>query len=819
MKKIITGILLYIILSSTNIFGQSSLSNFELRMENGQLSSPSSYQFDVYLYNTSVSAFELRAGTVSFWINASWRNGGTITPSITSSNLVTAQQSGTSAYTNGSTDFFRRTIANVASGAGTSIAAGSRTKLFTITFSNSASFSNSATPNFAWKFSGTNSCGFTYTDTTTTASAVAVNATTVVATQSNCYTPAYWTGTQWNSGSSSAAVASTTAPTTSKDAVIYTGTFNGALSCRNYYLSPSTTHNLGSSTLEVSYNLTNSGTLSASTGTLNLVGTQIAQTNNQSLAGNSIAVQNLGFGVASNGGTKSLSANVSVSGTLTQSGTSVLSSGGKLSLLSNASGTASVAEVSSGAISGNITVERYLPASFRRYRFLSSPVVGGTTLQWRDNGATNANRGIQITHPSGTADPSVSNAASAFKFTESLVTGGSNINAKWESIDGNTALQNGSGYRVWVRGDRTRTLLTNLDTVANNTTIWVSGTYPNSPVSLPITYNPGLGEGWNLVGNPFPSAIDWNAASGWTKTNIGNTIYIWNPLTNTFGSFDGTTEINSVTRYIASGQAFFVQATGPAPELTATESVKVASTPSNMFKGPELNCLRISLYMDTTEKDETVIRFLDNKSDNFIKNEDVLKYNNPSINVGSYISKNLYAMVNYLNINSLSDKLVPLQVSSNVNGQYTLSFKQVSDFNSDIYLYLKDNFTNTNTNLRNTNKYTFQITSDSNSKADGRFQVIFSNKAMSIEKLRSEPIPLLTIYPNPAKDILYLNIVDEHFKTASISVFNSAGSLVYSALTPNKNNELQVQDLENGIYLIQVENTETGKILFSKFVK
>jgi hypothetical protein len=90
---------------------------------------------------------------------------------------------------------------------------------------------------------------------------------------------------------------------------------------------------------------------------------------------------------------------------------------------------------------------------------------------------------------------------------------------------------------------------------------------------------------------------------------------------------------------------------------------------------------------------------------------------------------------------------------------------------------------------------------------------------MSIEKFRSEPIPLLTIYPNPAKDILYLNIVDEHFKTASISVFNSAGSLVYSALTPNKNNELQVQDLENGIYLIQVENTETGKILFSKFVK
>lgn len=819
MKKIITGILLYIILSSINIFGQSTLTNFELRMENGQLTSPTTYQFDVYLYNTGVSSFELRAGTVSFWINASWRNGGTITPSITSSNLVTAQQSGTSAYTNGSTDFFRRTIANVASGAGTSISAGSRTKLFTITFTNSASFSNSATPNFAWKFSGTNSCGFTYTDTTTTASAIAVNATTVVATQSNCLTPAYWTGTQWNSGSTSAGAASTAAPTIAKDAVIYTGTFAGALSCRNYYLTPSTTHNLGSSTLEVAYNLNNSGTLNASAGTLNLVGTQTAQTSNQSVAGNSIAVENFGFGTTGNAGTKSLSANVSVSGTLTQSGTAVLSTGGKLTLLSTASGTARIAEVSSGAISGNITVERYLPASFRRYRFLSSPVVGGTTLQWRDNGATNANRGIQITHPSGTADPSVSNAASAYKFTESLSAGGSNINSKWESIDGNTTLENGLGYRVWVRGDRTKTLLSNLDTVPNNTTIWVSGTYPNSPVTLPITYNPGLGNGWNLVGNPFPSAIDWNASSGWTKTNIGNSIYIWNPLTNTFGSFDGLTEINSVTRFIASGQAFFVQANGPSPELSATESVKVANTPSNMFKGPEINCLRISLYMDTTEKDEAVIRFLDNKSDDFVKNEDVLKYNNPSINVGSFFAPNTYAMVNYLNIASLSDKTVPLQVTSNVNGNYFLSFAQVNDFNSDINLYLKDNFNNTTTNLRTTNKYPFQITNDTNSKVNGRFQVVFSNKVLGINNFRFEPIPQLTIYPNPANELIHLDLLNMPVNDAKITIYNSVGALVYSSTTSSSKNVIDIQSFNKGMYLVQVQNPFTGQTILKQFVK
>jgi len=807
-------------LCSAALFGQSFLSNFELRMENGRFNSVTAYQFDVYLYNTSVSAFELRAGTVSFWINPSWRNSGTITPSISTSNLVTAQQSGTSAYTNGSTDFFRRTIAAVSAGSGTSLAAGSKTKLFTILFTNSASFSAAATPNFAWKFSGTNACGFTYTDTTTTASVIAVNATTVVATQTNCYTPAYWTSTQWNSGSTSAGAAATTAPTTTKDAIIYTGTFNGALSCRNYDLSSSSTHNLGSALLEVSYNLNNSGTLSASAGTINLVGTQIAQTANQSISGNSITVENLGFGASANSGTKLLSANVSVSGTVTQTGTAVLSIGNKLTLLSTAIGSARIAELNSpGAISGSYTVQRFIPASYRRYRFLASPVNSATTLQWRDNGQTNAGVGIQITHPGGIGDQSVSNAASAFLYNESLTDGGNNLNAKWESIDGNSPLNNAQGYRVYVRGDRTKSLLTNLDTIANNTTIWVNGTYPASPVSFPVTYNPGLGDGWNLVGNPFPSAIDWDASPGWTKTNLGNSIYIWNPNTNTFGSYDGITSVNSVTRYIASSQAFFIQANAASPVLSATESIKVANTPSNMFKGPELNCLRISLYKDSTEKDETVIRFMENKSDNFLKSEDVLKYNNPGLNIGSYIANNVYGMVNYLNINSLSDKEVPLQASSNVEGAYFLSFAQIADFNPGINIYLKDNFTSTTTDLKVNSIYPFQISNNAASKADGRFQIMFSNKANGIEKTWAEPIAQLSVYPNPANEILHINLLNQNLKLAKIRVFTNAGALVSETETSNLLNTIDVQNLENGVYHIQVQNIETGKTMHAHFVK
>ncbi len=38
-------------------------------------------------------------------------------------------------------------------------------------------------------------------------------------------------------------------------------------------------------------------------------------------------------------------------------------------------------------------------------------------------------------------------------------------------------------------------------------------------------------EGWNLIGNPAASVLDWDKNS-WTKINIDNTIYVWDPDTN-----------------------------------------------------------------------------------------------------------------------------------------------------------------------------------------------------------------------------------------------------------------------------------------------
>ena len=96
-------LLLVALLFNVILFAQPT---FQWRLENGQLTGPTTYQFDVYIYNTSGTAFEFKNGTITFWVNPTWRNGGTITPTSVSTELNTVNAAMTTSlpvYVNGTT--------------------------------------------------------------------------------------------------------------------------------------------------------------------------------------------------------------------------------------------------------------------------------------------------------------------------------------------------------------------------------------------------------------------------------------------------------------------------------------------------------------------------------------------------------------------------------------------------------------------------------------------------------------------------------------------------------------------------------------------
>jgi hypothetical protein len=109
-------------------------------------------------------------------------------------------------------------------------------------------------------------------------------------------------------------------------------------------------------------------------------------------------------------------------------------------------------------------------------------------------------------------------------------------------------------------------------------------------------------KGFNLAGNPYPSSIDWQAASGWSRSDLtasgtGYDMWIWNPAANNYGviNSDGGSGTNGVTGFIAPMQGFFVRADNNGI-LSMSNSLRVHDGASNwMKKGEKSDLSTISL--------------------------------------------------------------------------------------------------------------------------------------------------------------------------------------------------------------------------------
>ncbi|MCX6265843.1 MAG: T9SS type A sorting domain-containing protein, partial [Bacteroidetes bacterium] len=287
---------------------------------------------------------------------------------------------------------------------------------------------------------------------------------------------------------------------------------------------------------------------------------------------------------------------LTVSGTLTNSAGST-----GLVINSDATGTGSLIYTSGSAAA---TVNRYVSGNPEAWHLFSSPVdaqaisgdftptgtypdlSGYDLFAWDEPTATWVNRKNTIATPIGTG----------LRFDDVSVNNGLNFMA-------------GKGYLAEYQ--------------AANPTKQFQGTLNAGTVSYTLT-NSGSGtyKAYNLVGNPYPSAIDWKASLGWTRefvvTNVGSgkDMSIWNDAgSGNYGTYssasltdDGT---NGATRYIPVGQGFMVEATSPAGAFEMNNDVRVHQNPSFLKASGEIpNILRLKVSGNTnTYSDEIVVEF------------------------------------------------------------------------------------------------------------------------------------------------------------------------------------------------------------------
>lgn len=203
-------------------------------------------------------------------------------------------------------------------------------------------------------------------------------------------------------------------------------------------------------------------------------------------------------------------------------------------------------------------------------------------------------------------------------------------------------------------------------------------------------------KGWNLIGNPYPSPVDWLLESGWDKSDINDAKYIWNPDNNNYTIFLGgssPTGINGGTQYIPSNQGFWIQAiqNGNISINNATRLGIMASTP-DYYKNSNTTSQELRLIASGNGyTDETMIRFLTKTTAGFDINNDASKLFTTHDSVPQ-----IFTMVQNtpMSINShseiIDDLSINMNFSCNAPGYYDISIDESSTIDPLHTIYLKD---------------------------------------------------------------------------------------------------------------------------------
>ncbi|SFW76532.1 T9SS type A sorting domain-containing protein [Chitinophaga sancti] len=333
-------------------------------------------------------------------------------------------------------------------------------------------------------------------------------------------------------------------PTTANDVVVPSGLTNypvvsgNTASTKNLSIQSGGSVTVTNGLLRISGTITNSGSLLSTAGSIEMNGT---------------SAQAISAGVFSTNTVLNLTINntsgVTLGGTFKVTGilkvtSGQLNTGGYLTLVSTAAGTALIDGTGAGQVSGNVTMQRYLSSSFG-YRYFSSPFQAATVNEFANEVDLNA------TYPV------------LYRYLENKASSG------WTKYTTSSGVLNPlEGYAVNM-GASTTPITVDMTGAVNNQTISATLFNNNQPYTL----------GFNLVGNPYPSPIDWDITGGWTRNNIDNAIYYFNAgatdrYTGTYSSYiNGISSDGTANNIIPAMQGFFVHVSNGTYPVSGTLAV------------------------------------------------------------------------------------------------------------------------------------------------------------------------------------------------------------------------------------------------------
>ena len=327
-------------------------------------------------------------------------------------------------------------------------------------------------------------------------------------------------------------------------------------------------------------------------------------------------------------------------------------------------------------------------------------------------------------------------------------------------------------------------------------------------ITLAVTNTAGKGDGWNLVGNPYPSAIDWEASQGWNCKNIEPTIYLYDAVKKRYTTYNSITHTgtNGGNRYIPPMEGVFIHCSSKG-QWSMDNRVRVTFNQPYLKGETQDDTQSIHLIVDGNGySDESIIAFTPNSTSGFDTEQDAYKLLSPEgtvaqINTKTLDTNNLKLSVNFLPMTLKNNVTVPVDFTVGVSGTYTISLNDFSSFDPSINITLEDMKKKSNTIIdMRTSTYTFE--SDSVS-GETRFMLHFSNTQESVREINlNNNINIFT----DKKQIVVQNKSHSADKML-ITVYDMLGKQVASQqIQSNGEEHIDMNGKEQAIYFVKVSS-------------
>lgn len=319
-------------------------------------------------------------------------------------------------------------------------------------------------------------------------------------------------------------------------------------------------------------------------------------------------------------------------------------------------------------------------------------------------------------------------------------------------------------------------------------TVWegvFNGVPHNGDVPL-VMNNVGVGQAFNLVGNPYPSPIDMYAFIEDNTDAITGTLYFWRKTNNiaspsycqwTLGTFvsNGEDQVFDPEGVIRTGQGFFVEAKPGQTNLIFKNSQRFDDNANQFFRAPQPQKDRLWLNLTGSTAGSFSQAAIVYTADATLEAD---KFDGRYINDGPIRLTTKIAQTEY-SINGRpafdATDVVPMSYTVANAGTYTLAMSQADGvFAQEQDVFLRDNLLGVVHPIK-TSAYTFATEAGS---FDGRFDIIYQNALTTPD------------YAQEAQAVVYKSgqdfVVDAGNQTLlNVEAFDLQGRLIAKAMRVN----------------------------------